>query len=219
MVRTCLGKGVFDDDPESSTHHRGTFHPPVPPPTPPAPPVSLEELLTPLNAIVQRLAAIDKHQAGQSQPHQQPQESSYFDFLATQPPEFAETTHLLEANRWLRVIESTFRLLHCSELQKTLFAAQQLRGCATAWWATYNVALQDNHNVSWSEFYKAFREHHILVGIMHCKLREFLYLQQGTDSVNEYIQKFNYLQQYGHHHVDTDEKKAELFRNGLSLPL
>jgi hypothetical protein len=50
-------------------------------------------------------------------------------------------------------------------------------------------------------------------------LWEFLQLQQGTDSVNEYIRKFNYLQQYGGDHVDTDDKKAELFRKGQSLPL
>jgi hypothetical protein len=37
--------------------------------------------------------------------------------------------------------------------------------------------------------------------------------------VYEYIKKFNYLPQYGTHHVDTDEKKTELFRKGLSLPL
>jgi hypothetical protein len=35
----------------------------------------------------------------------------------------------------------------------------------------------------------------------------------------EYIEKFNYLAQYRTYHVDTDEKKAELFRRGLSLPL
>jgi hypothetical protein len=54
---------------------------------------------------------------------------------------------------------------------------------------------------------------------MRCKLWEFVHLQQGTDSVNEYIRKFNYLQLYGGYHVDTDEKKAELFKNGLSLQL
>jgi hypothetical protein len=54
---------------------------------------------------------------------------------------------------------------------------------------------------------------------MRHKLQEFLHLQQGTDSVNEYIRKFNYLQQYGDYHVDTDEKKAELLRNGLRLQL
>jgi hypothetical protein len=117
---------VYDDVPESSTRHHGTFHPPVSPPSPPVPPVSLKQLLALLNAIVQRLVAIDEWRAVQSQPHQQHQESSYFDFLATQPLEFAETTD--QANHWLRVTESKFRLLHCSELQKTLFIAQQLCG-------------------------------------------------------------------------------------------
>jgi hypothetical protein len=83
----------------------------------------------------------------------------------------------------------------------------------------YTAALQDNHPVLCSEFCKAFRERHLLAGIVRRKLREFLHLQQGTDIVNEYIRKFNYLQQYGGYHVDTDEKKAELFRNGLSLQL
>jgi hypothetical protein len=136
-----------------------------------------------------------------------------------QPPEFAETTDPLEANHWLRVTKSKFGLLHRSEFRKTLFAVQQLRGLATAWWVTYTAALQDNHQVSWSEFCKAFRECHLSAGIVRRKLQEFLHLQQGTDSVNEYIRKFNYLQQYGGYHVDTDERKAELFRNGLSLQL
>jgi hypothetical protein len=59
-----------------------------------------------------------------------------------------------------------------------------------------------------------FYECHILAGIMHRKLWEFLHLQEGTDSVDEYVRKFKYQQQYGAYHVDTDEKKAELFRNG-----
>jgi hypothetical protein len=100
MVRTRSGKGMYDDVPEPSTRHHGTFHPPMPPPSPPAPPVSLEQLLAPLNAIVQRLAAIDERRAVQSQPHQQPQES-YFEFLVTQPPEFAEMTYPFEANHKL----------------------------------------------------------------------------------------------------------------------
>jgi hypothetical protein len=101
MVRTRSGKDVYDDVPEFSAHHRGTFNPPVPPSSPPTPPISLEQLLAPLNAIVQKLAAINERQAGQLQPHQQSQESSYFDFLATQPLEFAEATDPLEANNWL----------------------------------------------------------------------------------------------------------------------
>jgi hypothetical protein len=73
--------------------------------------------------------------------------------------------------------------------------------------------------VSWDEFCTAFREHHILAGIMCRKLREFLNLQQGTNSVYEYIKKFDYLTQYSTHHVDTDDKNEELFRKGQSLLL
>jgi hypothetical protein len=38
-------------------------------------------------------------------------------------------------------------------------------------------------------------------------------------SVYEYIQEFNNLTQYRGHHVDTDAKKAELFRKGLTIKL
>jgi hypothetical protein len=100
-----------------------------------------------------------------------------------------------------------------------LFAAQQLCGSASAWWATYTTTIQDNHQVSWDEFCTAFREHHISAGIMCRKLREFQDLQQGTNGVYEYIKKFDYLAQYSTHHVDIDDKKEELFRKGQSLLL
>jgi hypothetical protein len=154
--------------------------------------VSVKELLASQNAIMQRLAEIDERQAGCSQHHQQPQNFSYLDFLATHPPVFTKMTDPLEANHWIRLTEFKFSLLYCSELQK-MFAAQQLHGSASAWWATYTAAIQDNRQVLWNEFHTMFREHHILAGIMHRKQWEFLNLQQGTDSVYEYIRKFNYL--------------------------
>jgi hypothetical protein len=59
--------------------------------------------------------------------------TTYVDFLATCPPTFAEAGEPLEADHWLRTIESKFGLLHCTEHKKTLFAAQQLLGNAGAW--------------------------------------------------------------------------------------
>jgi hypothetical protein len=111
-----------------------------------------------------------------------------------------------------------FGLLHCTKLQKTLFTAQ-LCGSASPWWPTYTTAIQDNHQVPWSEFCTTFHEHHLPEGTMHLNLWEFLDLQQGTDNVYGYIKRFNYLAQYDPYHVVTDEKKADLFREGLSLPL
>jgi hypothetical protein len=51
------------------------------------------------------------------------------------------------------------------------------------------------------------------------KLTEFLNLRQGNHSIHEYCQEFNNLAQYGAHHNDTDEKKDELFRKGLTIQL
>jgi hypothetical protein len=85
MVQARSGKDVYDDVPKSSTSRHGAFRPHVPPPSPSISPASLEQLLAPLNAIMQRLATIDECQARQSQQPQQPRESSYFNFLATQP--------------------------------------------------------------------------------------------------------------------------------------
>jgi hypothetical protein len=62
--------------------------------------------------------------------------TTYSDFASTHPPLFTEAGEPVEANHWLRVMESKFGLLRCTEVQKTLFAAQQLRGDASAWWAT-----------------------------------------------------------------------------------
>jgi hypothetical protein len=44
-------------------------------------------------------------------------------------------------------------------------------------------------------------------------------LEQGNHSVYYYAHKFNTLAQYSSYHVDMDEKKANLFRNGLMVQL
>jgi hypothetical protein len=53
-----------------------------------------------------------------------PASTTYSDITATHPPLFTEAGEPLETDHWLRVVESKFGLLHCTEVQKTLFAAQ-----------------------------------------------------------------------------------------------
>jgi hypothetical protein len=61
-----------------------------------------------------------------------PAPTTYSDFAATHPLLFTETGEPLEADHWRRVIESKFVLLHCTEVRKTLFTMQQLRGDGSA---------------------------------------------------------------------------------------
>jgi hypothetical protein len=65
--------------------------------------------------------------------------------MATHLPLFTEAGEPLEADHWLRAIESKFELLHCTKVQKTLFAAQQLHGDASAWWANYAATRPTNY--------------------------------------------------------------------------
>jgi hypothetical protein len=117
--------------------------------------------------------------------------TSYSEFLVTHPPLFFRGKDPLEADDWLRTTESKFSLLHCTEYQKTLYATQQLRGPAGAWWASYTAALLADHYVPWGKFRAAFHAHHLSAGTMRRKLVKFLDLHQGNRSLYEYIQEFN----------------------------
>jgi hypothetical protein len=50
-------------------------------------------------------------------------------------------------------------------------------------------------------------------------LKEFLDLEQGNHNVFDYTRQFNTLGQYGSYHIDTGEKKANLYHVGLTIYL
>jgi hypothetical protein len=111
--------------------------------------------------------------------------TTYNDFTATHPPVFTEAGEPLEADHWLRVMEFKFGLLRCTEVQKTLFAVQQLWGDVSVWWANYTVTRPADYQVSWAEFHDAFHAHYIPAGMMRKKHQEFMDLEQGGKSVHD----------------------------------
>jgi hypothetical protein len=148
MVHTCTSD-FTQDAPEPSNAHAGAAtnelrnaaHGTSSPPPPPLPPMSLEQLLAIQNELMRVLTEnLMQREARLSHCHLGV-ETSYTDFLVTRPPTFAEAIDPLEADNWLRIIESKFGLLHYIEILKTLFAAQQLRGPASAWWANFTVTI------------------------------------------------------------------------------
>jgi hypothetical protein len=182
--------------------------------------IILEQLLATQNDLMRRLVENDEHRrAERPQPQHQENDSSYSDFLATHPPVFADVTDPLEVDSWLRTTEYKFGLLHHTEYQKTLYTAQQLRGLVGAWWASYIIALPTDRDVPWGEFCTTFRAHRLSVGLVYTRLKEFLDLEQGNHCVFDYTRQFNTLAQYGSYHIDTNEKKANLYRAGLTIHL
>jgi hypothetical protein len=176
MVHTRTSEDAILDIPEGSVG-RGRGQVPCGS-APPRPPVSLEQLLATQNDLMRRLVENDERRgAERQQPRHQERDSSYSDFLATHLPVFADVTGPMEVDSWLHTTDSKFGLLHFTEYQKTLYAAQQLRGIAGAWCAPYIATLPDDHHVLWGEFCTAFRAHHLSVGLLHSKLKEFLDLE------------------------------------------
>jgi hypothetical protein len=100
-----------------------------------------------------------------------PAPATYGDFVATHPLLFTEAGEPLEADHWLRVMESKFGLLRYTEVQETLFTTQQLCGDASAWWANYTTTRPVDYQVSWAEFRDAFRTHYIPAGVYGSKTR------------------------------------------------
>jgi hypothetical protein len=198
MVRTRATEDDVLDIPEGSApcrRGRGQSSHGSAPLPPLHPPVSLEQLLATQNELMTLLIQNEARRGAEHSQHPRYQDmnTSYSEFLVTHPPLFFGGKDPLEADDWLRTTESKFSPLHCTECQKTLYATQQLRSPAGAWWASYRATLPVDHHVPWGEFHAAFRGHQLSAGTMHRKVTEFLDLHQGNHSVYEYIQEFNNL--------------------------
>jgi hypothetical protein len=133
------------------------------------------------------------------------------------PPTFTKVEEPLEADAWVKAIEANFFAftLPCSEERKANFVTLQLCGEALMWWEHFKSMQPAEHEFTWAEFKKAFKDHHIPKVLLDRKMKELSTLEQGADTVYQYAQKFNSLCQYGGHHMDTDEKKKECFHDGL----
>ncbi|XP_066385120.1 uncharacterized protein [Miscanthus floridulus] len=108
------------------------------------------------------------------------------EFLKGHPPVFKHSTDPLQADDWLRAIERQLEIAQCDDKEKVLYA-----------------------------FGYAFRSHHVPAGLMKLK-KEFLALKQGSMTVAEYRDKFIQLSRYAPTEVDEDEKRQELFMEGLN---
>ena len=92
-----------------------------------------------------------------------------FGILWNLTPLFIKAEEPLEADEWVRVMEQKFGLIWCTETQKPLIAAQQLRGPASTWWTNFSAIQPAGHQITWEEFKLIFREHYVPKGVLHMK--------------------------------------------------
>ena len=73
---------------------------------------------------------------------------------------FTKADEPLEADDWLQTMEQKFDLIPCTEFQKPVFAAQQLRGAAGACYANLMAMQPAGVLLTWMEFRTTFRAHY-----------------------------------------------------------
>jgi hypothetical protein len=70
--------------------------------------------------------------------------------------------------------------------------------------------------ITWNEFKARFRTHYVPRGTMKLKKKEFTDLKQGGMIVKEYLNSFIQLSRYAPDDINMNEKKQDVFLNGLN---
>jgi hypothetical protein len=125
----------------------------------------------------------------------------------------------MDADDWLKTIKKKLQVVQCTNWERVLFAAHQLVGPIADWWDTYVEAHEEPITINWQEFRNSFRSHHMPLGVMKLKNKEFEDLKKGLMTVSEYVTHFTQLSRYVPVNMDTDGKKQDWFLSGLKMVL
>jgi hypothetical protein len=147
-------------------------------------------------------------------PPSAPPRDKHREFMSQKPPTFSISSDPLQADDWLKSVDKKLNIAQCSDREKVIYASGRLTGPAADLWDAYCAAHTAANTITWAEFSTRFRNYHIPAGLMKIK-KEFLSLKQGGMSISEYRDKFIQLSRYAPREVDDDEKKQELFLEGL----
>jgi hypothetical protein len=122
----------------------------------------------------------------------------------------------MDAEDWLKGVEKKLVIAQRTDREKVLFTAHQLYGTAANWWETCCNTHANVNTITWNEFKARFRTHYVSRGTMKLKRKEFADLKRGGMTVIEYLNSFIQLSRYAPDDINTDEKKQDVFLNGLN---
>jgi hypothetical protein len=122
----------------------------------------------------------------------------------------------MEAEDWLKGVEKKLVIAQCMDHEKVLFVTHQLFSTTANWWETYCSTHTDVDSITWNKFKACFHNHYVPRGTMKLKKKEFTNLRQGSMTVNEYLNSFIQLSRYATEDINTDQKKQDMFLDGLN---
>ena len=168
------------------------------PPPPPSPPEAWQALMAASNAhaqmMIQHMQERNQGQGnqgnqGQGQFNHQPQFPTLNQFLANQPKSFTYCAEATDADDWLVDINKHFECSNVRPKDYVKFASFQLKDQAADWFQQYKDS-RGGRVITWTDFCRDFKAHHIPTSVVESKREEFRNLKQGNMSVYEYNKQF-----------------------------
>ena len=109
--------------------------------------------------------------------------------------------------------------MSCTDEQKLLFATYLLNGDVEYWWAGMQQQMQTrDEQVEWTSFRTRFLEKYFPDTARQDREAEFLALQQRDMTVQEYVNRFEYLARFSSQNM-IEEWKCLKFERGLKHEL
>ncbi|KAL0534190.1 hypothetical protein IC582_028475 [Cucumis melo] len=121
---------------------------------------------------------------------------------------------------WLSSLETIFRYMKCPEDQKVQCAVFMLTDRGTAWWETTERMLGgDVSQITWQQFKESFYAKFFSASLRDAKRQEFLNLEQGDMTVEQYDAEFDMLSRFAPEMIETEAARADKFVRGLRLDI
>ncbi|KAL0553580.1 hypothetical protein IC582_007480 [Cucumis melo] len=121
---------------------------------------------------------------------------------------------------WLSSLETIFRYMKCPEDQKVQCAVFMLIDRGTAWWETTERMLGgDVSQITWQQFKESFYAKFFSTSLRDAKRQEFLNLEQGDMTVEQYDAEFDMLSRFAPEMIATEAARADKFVRGLRLDI
>ncbi|KAI3780620.1 hypothetical protein L2E82_10605 [Cichorium intybus] len=140
---------------------------------------------------------------------------TYKSFLGCKPKEFSGTDDPVKAMEWIMHMEKVFRVIKCADEDKVEFATNQLTSGALHWWQTYykSLDLDSSQSIPWEQFKTKFNEEYCSEVAIQKLEDEFLHLEQGSRSVQEYTLSFLEKARFAEHHIYTEKRKIDKYED------
>ncbi|KAL4026597.1 hypothetical protein IC575_015033 [Cucumis melo] len=110
--------------------------------------------------------------------------------------------------------------MKCPEDQKVQCVVFMLTDRGTTWWETTERMLGgDVGQITWQQFKESFYAKFFSASLREAKLQEFLNLEQGDRTVEQYDAEFDMLSRFAPEMIATEAARADKFVRGLRLDI